>query len=78
MEEIPTSRPRRIYAFSREKDGNRVIAILNLSSRKLKIKPDFKGLEGEYTDALRNRSVVLPLTDSLTLEGWDYLVLSKQ
>lgn len=77
MEEIRTSRPRKVYAFWREKDGNRVISILNLSGRKLKIKPVMEGLEGEYVNALNGRSVVLPLNDSLSLDAWDYLVLRK-
>jgi 1,4-alpha-glucan branching enzyme len=77
MEEIVTSRPRRVFAFSREKDGNRVISILNLSGRKLKIKPAMKGLEGEYTNALNGQPVQVPFAGSLALDAWDYLVLCK-
>ncbi len=77
MQEIKTSRSKAVFAFSREKDGNRVITMLNLSKKKLKIKPEFRGLEGEYLDVFNGRSVHLPLTDSLKLDAWDYLVLKK-
>jgi 1,4-alpha-glucan branching enzyme len=77
MQEIITSNPRRVFAFSREKDGNRVISILNLSRKKLKIKPAMGGLEGEYTNALNGQAVQVPFADSLALEAWDYLVLLK-
>ena len=77
MKEIKTSRPKRVFAYSREKDGNTVISILNLSGKSLKVKPVIEGLEGEYTDAFNAQKLQLPLSDSLRLDAWDYLVLVK-
>ncbi|MFC2112939.1 alpha-amylase family glycosyl hydrolase [Bacteroidota bacterium] len=77
MKEINTSKPKRALAFSRQKDDNTIISILNLSRNGLKVKPVFSGLEGEYTDAFNGQKVQLPLSDSLKLEAWDYLVLFR-
>ncbi len=77
MEEIKTSKPGRVLAYSREKDGNRVISILNLNRKSVRVRPAFVGLEGEYTDAFTGERVQVPFSDSLKLEAWDYLVLQK-
>jgi glycosidase len=77
MKEIKTSRPRRVLAYSREMDDNTVVTVLNLSSKSVKVKPVMEGLEGEYTDAFNGLNVRLPLSDSLKLEAWDYLLLVK-
>ncbi len=77
FQEIKTSRPRSVFAFAREKDDNRVLTLLNLSRKKLKIKPVFSGMEGEYTDVFNGQPFQLPLQDSLQLEGWEYRVLIK-
>ncbi len=71
------SRPRRVLAYSREMDDNTVVTVLNLSSKSVKVKPVMEGLEGEYTDAFNGLNVRLPLSDSLKLQAWDYLLLVK-
>jgi len=75
MKEIKTSRPKSVLAYSREKDGNTVISVLNLSKKPVRIKPDLSDLEGDYLVPLKGQKIHLPLADSLKLEAWDYLVL---
>ena len=77
MKEIKTSRPKNVFAYSRQMPGNTVVTVLNLSKKTLKVKPAMEGLEGEYTDAFSGQKVQLPLSDSLVLQSWDYLLLTK-
>lgn len=75
MREIKTSRPKRVFAFAREVEGNRVISILNLSRKKLKIKPAMEGLQGEYRNAFTGETLRVPFADSLELAAWEPLLL---
>jgi len=77
MEKIKTSRDRRVFAFFREKEDNRVVVFLNLSKKSTKVKPDLENLSGEYTEFFKGDLVSLPFTDSLELEPWGYRVLLK-
>jgi len=75
MEKIKTSKERRIFAFSRVKDGNKVIVFLNLSRKNTTIKPELDDYNGDYQDYFTKERVALPLQDSLTLGPWEYKVL---
>ena len=77
MNLIKTSRNRRIFAFSREKDNSKVVVFLNFSKNTTKIKPNLKNLEGNYIDFTTGMEISLPLKDSLTLKPWDYKILSR-
>jgi glycosidase len=78
VKEIKTSRPKRVLAYSREKDGNTVISFLNLSNKPVRIKPDLSDFEGDYRDPLNGQKINLPLADSLKLKAWDCLVLINE
>ena len=77
MKRIKTSRDRKVFAFSREKEGNTVVTLLNLSKQAVTIKPAMDDLRGNYRNAFTNEEVNLPFADSLKMEAWDYLVLVK-
>ena len=77
MDSITTSRQRKIFAFYREKGENRVVVFLNLSKKKVAIKPEVENLRGEYTDFFSNTSISLPLTDSLRFDPWGYRVFVR-
>ncbi len=77
MKRIKTSKERRVFAFSREKNGNEVIVFLNLSRRNTSIKPELDDVKGDYSDFFTNEKVTLPFKDSLNLEPWGYTVLIK-
>lgn len=74
MERIRTGCDRKVFAFTREKDSNRVVVFLNLSRKPLSVLPDLSGLSGEYREAFTNEHTGFPLADSLRLEAWDYRV----
>jgi len=77
MDTIPTNKPRKVFAYYREKDDNRVVVFLNLRKKEVTIKPDLEKLKGEYTDYFSGAKITLPLTDSLKVEPWGYKVFVK-
>jgi alpha-amylase len=65
-----------IYAFKREKNGNKVVVILNLTSQKRSIKLT------EDTGILKNTFSTEQLNykagDEVTLQGWEFIVATNQ
>ena len=74
MVKINTDRDNKVFAYSREKGGNRVIVFLNLTKKSVSFKPDLKGLDGEYTEYFTGDKTSLPLSVNLTLNPWGYKV----
>jgi glycosidase len=77
MVKIPTDKDSSIFAFYREKDDNRVIVFLNLTWKNIAVKSLPESIKGEYTDYFGGSKMVLPLTDSLRFEPWDFKILVK-
>jgi glycosidase len=77
MDSIITNADKKVFAFCREKDENRVIVFLNLSKKNLAIKPEVKNLGGDYKDYFSGQKAILPFADSLRLEPWGYRVLIR-
>lgn len=65
-----------IYAYYREKEGDKVIVILNLSASPQKA--TIPGHEGKYKDAFSNADVSLTEGQVLDLKPWEYVVLSNK
>jgi glycosidase len=77
MVKIKTDKDSSIFAFYREKDANRVVVFLNLTKNNIAIKSLPENIKGEYTDYFSGSKMVLPLTDSLRFEPWDFKILVK-
>ena len=77
MVRLDTKKDDKVFAYSREKDDNRVIVFLNLTKKAVSVKPDLKNLEGEYTEHFSGIKTAVPFTDSLKLEPWGYKVFVK-
>jgi Glycosidases len=77
MVKINTNRDNKVFAYSREKGGNRVIAFLNLTKKNVSFKPDLKGLEGDYTEYFTGEKTTFPLSVNLTLIPWGYKVFIR-
>jgi alpha-amylase len=77
MDTIPTGKSRKVFAYYREKDDNRVVVFLNLRKKEVSIKPDLKNLKGEYTEYFSGAKVTLPLADSLKLESFGFKVFVR-
>jgi len=77
MVKVNTNRDNKVFAYYREKSGNRVIVFLNLTKKSVSFKPDLKGLEGDYTEYFTGEKTSLPLSVNLTLNPWGYKVFVK-
>jgi glycosidase len=77
MTAIRTNKDKKIFAFYREKDENRVVVLLNLSKKPVTFKPVLQGIEGEYTEYFTDQNVELTKSLKLTLNPWGYQVLIR-
>jgi glycosidase len=77
MNNIKTNSKRKVFAYVREKDENRVVVFLNLTREIVSFKPDLKGLEGEFTEYFTGEKIALPLSVKHTLDPWRYKVYVK-
>ncbi|MCB0703835.1 MAG: alpha-glucosidase C-terminal domain-containing protein [Saprospiraceae bacterium] len=75
---IPTGNDENVYAFSREKDGDKVVVIINLSAVDQEIKLQGSGYAGNYNNVFSNSSTELAEGMTLKMGSWDYLVLSSK
>ncbi len=76
---IPTNANDFVYAFTREKNGDRVVVILNLSkeSRTFTLQIP-QSARGAYTDLFGSSTVQLTSEMDLRLDPWGYLVLTNK
>jgi len=77
MKKIKTSKYKKIFAFYREKEGNRVVVLLNLTKKPVSFKPVLKGLEGNYTEYFTGQKTTFKTKAALQLSPWGYEVLVK-
>jgi cyclomaltodextrinase / maltogenic alpha-amylase / neopullulanase len=77
MIKIKTSEDKKIFAFYREKDQNKVVVFLNLSKKPVSFKPVLQGIEGDYTEYFTGQKTGLNKSLKLTLEPWGYQVFVK-
>ncbi|MGB1207040.1 MAG: alpha-amylase family glycosyl hydrolase [Chitinophagales bacterium] len=76
MQGISSNKANDILAFSRTKDGNKVVAIFNLSNKKIS---DIewrinKGIEGKYTDFFSGKEKIFDSKTKMSLEAWEYKI----
>lgn len=66
-----------VLAFSREKNGDKVIVIINLSNKTESFNCSSAALKGKYTDVFSGKSVKLKSRIAMELKPWSYTVYSK-
>ncbi len=72
---LASSDDKSVFAFYREKDGQRVVVILNLSKKPKSFTLDVTPIAGDYTDLFAQKSVKLASSNqSFELKAWEYLV----
>lgn len=74
MTDIKTNKDNKVFAFYREKDGSRVVVLLNLSKKSVAFKPVLKDIEGDYTDYFTGQKTALSKGLKFTLDPWGYKV----
>jgi glycosidase len=72
---IPTGNDEHIYAFIREKDGDRVVGIINLSSKKQQFSLSGNAFAGNYTDVFSKENKSLADGMKMDLPAWGYVLL---
>lgn len=75
---IPTGKDEAVYAFYREKDGQKVVVVTNLSAKPQDITLPGKGHAGELTNVFSGEKTTLTEGMPLKLKAWDYLVFSSK
>ncbi|MGC4039803.1 MAG: alpha-amylase family glycosyl hydrolase [Flavobacterium sp.] len=79
MVRIHNDRPEQVISFSRAKDKDKVIVIVNYSDKPAEAILDSKYQKGTYVDVFKTRAVRVIGRDSLPImmKPWEYTVLSK-
>ncbi|NUY79395.1 alpha-glucosidase C-terminal domain-containing protein [Flavobacterium sp. MAH-1] len=67
----------KVISFSRTKDDNHVISVVNYSKEKVAVKLDSKYQKGKYKDVFSGKEIELKGDDVFELEAWGYLILEK-
>ncbi|MFU8832252.1 MAG: alpha-amylase family glycosyl hydrolase [Wenzhouxiangella sp.] len=71
---LETTADDQVFAFYREKAGERVIVLLNFGDQPASFEVSFGHLAGRYADLFDERSVELQSRDARTLAPWGYAV----
>ncbi|MES2864475.1 MAG: alpha-amylase family glycosyl hydrolase [Bacteroidota bacterium] len=71
---INTSSDTNILAFERQKEGKKVIYVANLSKTNQKVKLE---ISGTFTNFMTNEKVTFPKGKEISLEPWQYYILTN-
>ncbi len=79
LKKISTDKDTEIYAFTREKDGDKVVVVLNLTNRpqSVTLNPD-DHVVGAYLSVFGASTVQVTKDMQLSLKPWEYLVLTNK
>ncbi|MEZ4910614.1 MAG: alpha-amylase family glycosyl hydrolase [Saprospiraceae bacterium] len=75
---ISTDNDQHIFAFSREKEGDKVVVIINLSSKKQNATLGSGIVPGQYSDVFSGTQKELSKGYSVELNPWEYLVYTNK
>lgn len=75
LERLNTSDQNNSLAFVREKDGNKVIFISNLSNETIKVKLKDAKIKGNYENVISEANYKLEPNSIITLSPWEYIFL---
>lgn len=71
---LPTSNDAAIYAYARERDGKRIVVVLNLSNKKQSFTINSPVIDGEPKDYFADKKVKLSERNSFELADWGYSI----
>jgi len=75
--EINSSDSTQIFAFTREFDEDKILAVFNLSAKKSNFSLNGKNLIGTYKNYFTGNVEILKETENFELEPWEYRVYTK-
>jgi glycosidase len=76
--DFKTTAEEQIWAFHRKKNGDKIVAILNLSPKSVSFSINDPALAGQYTDILTDQSHELDAKESMTINPWGYWLLESK
>jgi len=77
MVRLKTNDDKNVFAFTREKDNNKVIAIFNLSPNEKTVRIDNNNLDGIYKSLFKGKESKLTNHIEVDLKPWAYSVFYK-
>ncbi|MCF6128646.1 alpha-glucosidase C-terminal domain-containing protein [Flavobacterium sp. AS60] len=77
MVRIYSDKMEQVISFSRTKDKDKVITIVNYSDKPATVKLNSKYQKGDYTELFSGAKISLKGDDIFEMKPWDYLVLVK-
>ncbi len=75
MVRLYTGQDKQVFAFSRNKGENSVVAVFNFSEKPVSI--SLEGAEGTYSDVFSGKEAVLSEKQSMDLPAWGYKVVAR-
>lgn len=72
---VPVEDDSKVLVYVREKEGNKVLVLLNLSPESQDVVLNAKDLEGSYSNIFANSTTAIAAGTSIKLNAWDYVVL---
>lgn len=75
---IPTGKDQQIYAFTREKNGDKVVVVINLSAAAQSFQLQGDAVAGTYTDLFAGKSTTLTNGMDMKLGAWEYAVFTNK
>lgn len=75
---IKTGNDENVYAFTREKNGDKVVVIINLSNRKQAVALEGNQFVGTYKNVFTNTDMELSTDIKMDMKPWGYIVLSNK
>jgi cyclomaltodextrinase len=77
MIRIFNDKPDQVISFSRTKNSNQVISIINYSNKPVTVRLNSQYQKGSYTNLFSNTAYEIKGDDGITLGPWKYLILVK-
>lgn len=77
MIRIFNDKPQQVISFSRSKNGQQVIPVINYSAQPATVKLDSRYQKGNYRELFSGKEFELKGDDVMELQPWGYLVLVK-
>ena len=77
MHQVVNDNPQQLFAFVREQDGNKVVALFNLSARAVTAQLADGLAEGTYAEFRGGNGVTISRSEPVTLAPWEFRLLSS-
>ena len=77
MVRITNDQMDKVISFVREKNGDKVLPIINFHNKTVTVKLNTNDDKGDYTEVFTNKKITLKGNDEFTLKPFEYLVLVR-